>query len=66
MSLLIHAIQALAPRWPLEHSALILWLYQRHALSLRRSVSLLSLCKIRMAHFFIVLNNSSKIRYCLT
>ncbi len=29
--LLIHAIQALAPRWPFERTALVLRLYQRHA-----------------------------------
>jgi len=34
------------------------------AVSVSRS-PLLSLCNIRMAHFFIVLNNSYKIRYCL-
>jgi hypothetical protein len=34
---------------------------------LRRSVTLFSpVSSIRTAHFFIVLNNSSKIRYCLT
>jgi len=35
--LLIHAIQAMALRWPLECAALMLWLYQRHALKAFRA-----------------------------
>jgi len=34
--LLIHAIQTLAPCWPLKRSSLILWLNQRHALKVFR------------------------------
>jgi len=30
-------MQTLAPRWPLEGSALMLWLYQRHALKAFRA-----------------------------